>query len=155
MREPSGDLRYRASAVREATPAGLVLILYDILVGDLRLAINSMQSGDVEQRCERLKHGLSALQLLEGSLDHVNGGDTAHSLARFYSHIRNQVLQAQFENDARILEQQIELIFSVREAWQEVNSACGSEAGDRRSLLPAMKPASETSSQVAHFDWSA
>ena len=155
MREPSCDLSYRASAVREATPAGLVVILYDILVGDLRRAINSMRSGDVEQRCDRLKHGLSALQVLEGSLDCENGGDTARSLARFYSYIRSQILRAQFENDARILQQQIQLIFSVREAWQEVNSASESEVGERRSLPVGMKPASEAVAYAVRSDWSA
>jgi flagellar protein FliS len=151
---PSSDLSYRASAVREATPAGLVVILYDILVGDLRRAINLMRSGDVEQRCDRLKHGLSVLQLLEGSLDSEKGGDTAHSLARFYSHIRSQVLRAQFENDPCILEQQIELIFSVREAWQEVNSISESEVADRRSSPVGMKAASDSVDCGVRSNWS-
>jgi flagellar protein FliS len=143
------------SAVQEATPAGLVVILYDILVGDLRRAINSMRSGDVEQRCDRLKHGLSALQLLEGSLDYENGGDTAQTLARFYSHIRRQVLQAQFENDPRILEQQIKLIFSVREAWQEVNSASEAEISKPRALPIGLTAASDGVSDGARSNWSA
>ena len=101
--------------MQEASPAGLVVILCDLLVGDLRRAVTSMQNSNVEERSGRLKHALSALQVLQGSLDLEKGGETAQSLTHFYSHIRSQILRAQFQNDSRILEQQIALIISVRE----------------------------------------
>jgi flagellar secretion chaperone FliS len=126
---------YRRAAVQEATPAGLVVILYDILVDDLRRAIAAMQNSEVEEHCCRLKHAHSALQVLEGSLDLAKGGDTARSLAHFYAHIRGEILRAQFHNDSHILEQQIALILSVRESWQQVDSDISVQLGDRASRV--------------------
>ena len=113
---------YRRAAVQEASSAGLVVILYDLLAADLRQAIVAVRSGDIEERSRLLKHGLLVLQLLEGSLDMVNGGDAARNLSLFYACIRRQVLQAQFCQDQRILEQQISLLLDVRAAWQAVDT---------------------------------
>lgn len=82
-------------------------------------------------------------------------GDTAHNLARFYSHIRRQILRAQFENDPRILEEQIELIFSVREAWQQVSSVSESEVSDCRSMRVGLEAASDSVSCGVRSNWSA
>jgi flagellar secretion chaperone FliS len=116
------ELSYRRTAVEEATPADLVIILYDMLVGDLRQAIVALGSGKIEERSTRLKHALSVLQLLEGSLDTENGGIAAHHLSQFYSHIRRQILIAQFKGDERILQEQIALVLDVREAWRQIDS---------------------------------
>ncbi|HZD33105.1 MAG TPA: flagellar export chaperone FliS [Candidatus Angelobacter sp.] len=121
MRGRAADLSYRFAAVQEASPAGLAVIVYDLLVDDLRHAAAAMRRGDIEERSRRLKHGLLALQVLEGSLDHENGGAGIANLARLYAHIRRQILQAQFLQDPRILEQQISLLLDVREAWRTVD----------------------------------
>lgn len=146
---------YRRAAVQEATPAGLVVVLYDILVEDLRRAIAAMRNSEVEEHCCRLKHGLSALQVLEGSLDLEKGGDTARSLAHFYAYIRGEILCAQFQNDARILEQQIALILSVREAWQEVSSEISVQLGDNRASRPGFVAAGVAVNQAVGSNWSA
>jgi flagellar protein FliS len=127
------ELNYRGTAMQEATPADLVVILYDMLVGDLRQAIDAMRNEHVEDRSIRLKHALAILQLLEGSLDMENGGITAQHLSQFYSHIRRQMLVAQFGRNPDILQQQITLLLDVREAWQQV----GSSGGTRESSNPA------------------
>jgi flagellin-specific chaperone FliS len=82
-----------------------------------------MQCGNIEERSRRLKHGLLVLQLLEGSLDMKSEGPCAQSLSRFYSHIRSQLLAAQFSADATPLELQIALLLQVRESWQHLNAS--------------------------------
>ena len=112
------ELSYRQASAQQASPAGLVVILYDLLVADLRQAIAAMRSGRVEERCDRLKHSLLVLQLLEGSLDLERGSLAAQNLSHFYAYIRSQILAAQFKREKSILEQQIVLVLDVREAWR-------------------------------------
>ena len=43
-------------------------------------------------------------------------------MSRFYSMLRAQMMKAQIEQDAGVLRELIQLLFSVREAWVELNS---------------------------------
>lgn len=114
---PSSSLSYRRAAVQQASPVGLVVILLDLLVGDLQGAVAAMRRWDIEERTRRLKHGLLVVQLLEGSLDLEHGGETAHILSRFYAHLRNQILLAQFQMKPQLLEDQLPSILDLRQAW--------------------------------------
>ena len=137
------ELSYRRASVQEASAAGLVVILYDILASDLQQAIAAMRSGKIEARCARLKHGLLVLQLLQGSLDLEKGGPAAHDLSRFYAHIRSQILEAQFKCVESILEDQVALVLDVREAWRQVDSGAGSHSVPHFAA-PPNPPTSDT-----------
>lgn len=109
------------AAVENASAAGLVMILFDLLINDLKNAIAAMQSGDIEKRSAELKHGFLVLQQLQESLDMENGGDAATHFARFYSAVRCQMLEAHLKINPEILQHQIALLLDVRQAWQEVS----------------------------------
>ena len=69
MNVSQSELSYPRAAVQAATSAGLVVILYDMLINDLRQAIAAMRAGSIEDRSDRLNHAFAVLGLLEGSLD--------------------------------------------------------------------------------------
>lgn len=123
MTYTSASLTYRQAAMQQASTVGLVIALYDTLVGDLTRAVEATERRDIQTRCDQLAHGFKVLQQLEIMIDHANGGPTAISLQRFYRHIRNQLLQAQFKLSPDILREQINIILEVREAWQKVDGA--------------------------------
>jgi flagellar secretion chaperone FliS len=116
------QVAYQEAAVRNANAIELVIMLYDILARDLHGAIDAMEAGNVEARSAKLKHGFLALQQLEGSLPIEEGGDLATDMSRFYSMLRSQMMKAQVQQDPAILRELIQLLFSVREAWVELNS---------------------------------
>jgi flagellar secretion chaperone FliS len=122
MNANRNQLAYQEAAVRNANAIDLVIMLYDILARDLHGAIEAMESGNIEVRTARLKHGFLALQQLEGSLQMDEGGELAVDMSRFYAMLRNQMLKAQVEKDPGVLRELIQLLFSVREAWVEVNN---------------------------------
>jgi flagellar secretion chaperone FliS len=152
MHGPANQQSYRRAAVQEASSAGLVVILYDILVDDLRQAAAAMRRADIDERSLRLKHGLLVLQLLEGSLDWENGGEAASNLARLYAHIRRQMLAAQFSCDPATLEQQIALLLDVREAWRTIDILAAISA---RSAAPAPVRSSSVTAPDGPTGWSA
>ena len=122
MKTNRTELAYQEAAVRNASAIELVIMLYDILARDLHDAIAAMESGNIEGRSAKIKHGFLALQQLEGTLNMEEGGELATNMSRFYSMLRSQMLKAQVEQDGRILRELVELLFTVREAWAELNN---------------------------------
>ena len=116
------ELAYLRATVQNATAVGLVIVLYDLLVADLERAIAAIAQGDIEQRTAEIKHAFLILQQLEGSLEMEKGGDAAKHLSNFYSVLRCKILEAHIKINAELLKRQIELILSVRQAWQQVDS---------------------------------
>ncbi|HXY14402.1 MAG TPA: flagellar export chaperone FliS [Terriglobales bacterium] len=119
---------YLRAAVQNASPSGLVVILFDMLIGDLERVIAAVAAHDVEKRSSELKHAFLILQQLEGSLDTKNGGEAAKNFARFYALIRSKLLEAHIKISSDIVRRQIELLLDVRQAWQQSNRLSPSAA---------------------------
>jgi len=140
MNSKRNQLAYEEAVVRNASQIELVIMLYDILARDLHAAIDAMRAGNIELRSAKLKHGFLALQQLEGSLNLDEGGELATNMSRFYSMLRGQMMKAQVRQDAAVLEELVQLLFSVREAWVELNG---------RLAVGATQTASQTASWKA------
>jgi flagellar protein FliS len=119
----TATLEYRRAATQQASVVGLVIALHDTLVGDLRRAAEAIERGDIATRCEQLIHGFKVLQQLEAMLDMNNGGEAAINIRRFYTHVRGQMLAAQFKLSPEILREQVRIVLEIRQAWQQVDSS--------------------------------
>jgi flagellar biosynthetic protein FliS len=124
------DMAYRKSAVEGATGFGLLIALYDTLAGNLRRATTAQRANDIETRCREIKHALIVIAYLEDGLQRGSGGALAHVLRRFYSELRHTVINAQMNQSAEALEQQMEAVIKIREHWQkaELRSAASGKA---------------------------
>jgi flagellar protein FliS len=116
-------LLYREAAVRGASPVQLVIFLYEQAIEDVRRALAAFTRGDIETRTREINHALKVVGHLQGSLDMERGGEVARNLYRFYSQVRSALLEAHARQSAKLLEQQITLLVTVREAWTEVEQA--------------------------------
>lgn len=134
MSPKAAENTYLQSSVQSASPVRLTIMLYDRLVTDIRNASAAVQEDNIEKCCEHLNHAALVLGHLEGNLDHENGGDTAKSLAAFYSVLRAKLLEAQVKKSPEIFEEQIGLIVQVRQTWQKV------EDDSRPAATPAANP---------------
>jgi flagellar secretion chaperone FliS len=134
---------YRRVAVANASSAGLLVVLYDLLVEDLRQALVALERRDIEARSKALKHAFLVLQQLQGSLNWEKGGEAAKHLSKFYAVLRARIWEAHVKQNSEILRQQIPLLLDVRQAWVEVDPARvsagavatpGSESDGRRPI---------------------
>ena len=133
------QLAYQEAAVGNANAIELVIMLYDILARDLHGAIEAMEAGNIELRSAKLKHGFLALQQLEGSLNMDGGGELAANMSRYYSMLRAQMIKAQIEQDAGVLRELVQLLFSVREAWVDLNGRLAVSATQTDSQTASWK----------------
>lgn len=123
MSRHNTELTYLRAAVQDASPVGLVIVLYDLLIGDLKRAIAAMANKDVEERSKELKHAFLVLQQLDGSLEMETGGEAAINLSRFYGALRANIMDAHVTVKPEILTRQIQLLLEVREAWEQADKA--------------------------------
>jgi flagellar protein FliS len=107
-------LTYRENAVRGATPVGLVVILFDAAIDDMRRAI---RAGGIEERATAIRHAMLVLQQLQGTLDFEKGGQVARQFEQFYNLIRAKLLESQLRNSPDLVQQQIQFMTEVRECW--------------------------------------
>jgi flagellar protein FliS len=94
MNAKNPRLAYREAAVQSASSVELVIMLYDMLIEDIRGAIDALRENNVEKRGEELKHGMLVLQQLQGSLDFERGGEASLGLERFYTMVRGKLMEA-------------------------------------------------------------
>src|SRR5579863_3097818 len=99
-------LSYREAAARGATPVKLVVLLYEQALDDLRRALSALKAGEIEERTRRINHAITVIGQLHASLDLEQGGSVARNLERFYGLVRRGLMEAQFQQSARALEEQ-------------------------------------------------
>jgi len=132
---------YRQAAVQGASPVQLVIYLYDQAVDDLRRAISALQKRDAEGRTRAINHALKVIGQLQGTVDVERGGAVAGNLHRFYNAVRRGLSQAQVQQSARMLREQIDQLSTVREAWMEVQriESCSSPSAAPLSRHPDIR----------------
>jgi len=156
MKRTQTELAYLRAAVQNASSVGLVIILFDQLIVDLKRAIAAMENRDVETRGAELKHGFLVLAQLQGSLDMENGGEAAVHFSRFYSAVRAGMMEAHIKASPEILVRQIGLLLDVRQAWQQVDrqNLSAAPAGAATSSNAVEQPPVEEQGTMA-TDWTA
>src|SRR5271165_807496 len=153
------QLSYRRSAIEGASPIGLMIALFDTLVGDLRRAVLALRKNDIETRCRELNHATLVLGQLNEWVDLENGGESAQTLSRFYAYLRAKMMEAAVTKSAMLLETQIDMILHVRSAWQKLDigpletpAGPGESVARQRSM--SSTPASEAKAERIPFSQS-
>ena len=136
MNAKNPRLAYREAAVQSASSVELVIMLYDMLIEDIRGAIDALRENNVEKRGDELKHGMLVLQQLQGSLDFEQGGEAAVGLERFYTMVRGKLMEAHLKSSLELMGEQIRLLLEVRDAWRESARQSPAQREERTAIMP-------------------
>jgi flagellar secretion chaperone FliS len=126
MRDPAK--MYRESAVRGASPLGLIVILYEEIVRSIRKAARAFESGDIEARGKSLTHAVEVIGYLQSILDFEKGGDVARNLSSFYNLMRGKLLEIHISPTRDGLEMLAREFAKVGAAWQQAERALAQPA---------------------------
>jgi flagellar protein FliS len=119
------EMAYRKTAAEGTSGFGLLIALYDTLAGNLGRAAEAQRKNDIQKRCEEINHALLVVAYLEDWIDREGGGELAQKLIRFYSGLRAKLMEAQVNQSAETLEQQMNAILAIRGTWQDLEArAC-------------------------------
>jgi flagellar protein FliS len=109
------------TAVSEAEPLDLILMVYRRLLDNLRLAQKAMEEG--KDSAEPLGRSLDLIQKgLMAALDRDRGGDIALNLAALYDWAIREVLQARLKSNPMMLSGVIQVFKDLQLAWEEIRA---------------------------------
>jgi flagellar protein FliS len=109
------------TAVSEASPIDLILMVYRRLIDNLRVAQKAIEEG--KESAEPVSKALDLIQKgLVAALDHERGGDIAGNLAALYDWSIREILQARLKNNAVMLDGVIAVYKDLEMAWDEIRA---------------------------------
>ena len=149
------DLAYRTSAAAGAGGFGLLIALYDTLAGDLRRAAEAQRAYDIERRSRDASHALLVTGHLENWLARGTAGGLGRKLAAFYAKLRHDILEAQIQQSADLLEEQMRIVLRIRALWQELEEAGHRQTEASPSPLPCQDTIVGVQSNWEANSWSA
>lgn len=117
MSYSSQAAQYRETQVMTASPAQLVVILYDHVLVNLRRARIAVEAGNVEQRIlllDRARHGISELL---ATLNPTQGGAVAENLSRLYTFLLGELVDVGRQSDVARLDRVTGILTELRGAF--------------------------------------
>ena len=133
--------RYRETAVRGASRVGLVVLLYEQIIEDLRRAVKALEQNQIELRTRHINHAILVVGHLQSTLDFEQGDAVARELDRFYHALRSKLTEAQARASKQLLQLQINQLLSLRDAWIEVDRLETTPEAPASTDAPEARPA--------------
>jgi flagellar protein FliS len=119
----------------QTTPGKLVVMLYDGAIRFLHLGLDALRRGDLEAQALNLSKAQNILGELVSALD-FSAGEMATNLLSLYHYFQKRLLIANAEDRADYIEEVIELMTSLREAWDFAERAL--RCGEGQAPEPAL-----------------
>lgn len=116
--------RYQQTSVETATPTRLVVMLFDGAIRFLQQAQPAMQARQLDVQSRQIGKAQSILAHLRSTLDFERGGEVAPALDTCYAACYQCLNDANLHDRADLLQQAIDALRELREAWTEVDRQC-------------------------------
>lgn len=114
-----GARTYQRIQAETASPAELILRLYDALMRDLTRADRALQlNAPLEEAHAPLVHAQDIMIELLASLD-MSAGDLAQQLADLYQYMYQRLVHANVQKDGAAVQEVRRLLLPIREAWSQ------------------------------------
>ncbi len=114
--------RYLQDSVNTASPAKLLIMLYDKLLLDLVQGEEALRSGDREVANYKINHAQEIVLELRATLN-VDAWDGAPRLANLYAFILTELIGANVAKSPERVAGCRELLEPLRDAWRDAASA--------------------------------
>jgi flagellar protein FliS len=124
---PALRARYLADSIATASPAKLLVMLYDRLVQDLLRAEEALAAGDRGAASPQLAHARDIVMELRASLD-LEAWDGAAGLANLYVFLLTELMPTSVSVDAGRVAACRALVEPLRDAWREAAAATAASA---------------------------
>jgi len=113
-------LAYREREIQSATPARLVVLLFEHAHANLLRARHAVQTGNIELRAESVANAREAIVELLSALDTERGGEIARNLKSLYVFILSELGNVVRRRDGGQLEQIIRMVSELRGAFATI-----------------------------------
>jgi flagellar protein FliS len=114
--------RYLQDSINTASPARLLIMLYDRLILDLMHGEEALRNDDRVLANEKITHAQEIVLELRVTLD-VEAWDGAPGLASLYGFVLTELIGANIQRDADRVASCRSLLEPLRDAWRDAASA--------------------------------
>jgi flagellar protein FliS len=125
---------YISDSVATASPARLLVMLYDRLLVDLAGATQAIAAKDIPTAGTKLCHAQDIVLELRTCLD-VSAWEGGDGLAALYGWLHRRLVEANLVKDPAIVEECVAIVAPLRDAWSEAAAATSA------ATSPATTPA--------------
>lgn len=111
---------YKNQELMTASPARLVVMLYDRAIYSLNDAIKAIEAGDIERRWKSNKNANEVITHLALTLDFEKGGQIAQNLSDLYRFMLRTLVNVDVRNDPQPARDAIRLLEPLRQSWDQI-----------------------------------
>ena len=111
-------------------PHLIIMTMLDALVKSMQIFVDNIDiknGGNAEMKSKHFSRAISIIYALQSSLDFEKGGDIANNLFQLYEFGRVKLIEDLGKGVANGSPQAIEVIASIRDAWEEMGKQVGDE----------------------------
>ena len=118
---------YRKTNITTSDPVRLVIMCYEGVIENLKLAKEKMKENNHEKKAKAIIKAQDIINELMCSLNFEKGGKIANNLESLYNYMLRRILQGDLNKDVRPIDEVIGMFKELLSAWQEVASRRDSE----------------------------
>jgi len=111
---------YKKATINTSSPGELVLMLYNGLIKFLRHAKLALHEKKINDAHNYIIRAEDIIEALLSALDYEKGGDIAKNLSMIYDYTYWRLVEANTKKDESIIDEVIEILNPLREAWKEI-----------------------------------
>lgn len=109
--------QYREMEVMTASPAKLIVILFDQALVSLRQARLAIENGNTETRLRMIHKARNLVTELFAVLDHKKGGEIAPNLAAIYALVLSELVTLGVRAEVERVDRMVEILTPIRDAY--------------------------------------
>lgn len=128
--------QYRDVQIQTASPARLLVMLYDGAIRFLGDAKRGIAANDPKATYEGLRRTQDILDHLTSTLD-MSAGEIAENLSSLYEFMGRRLVEANLHRDAKAIDDVIGLIGTIRMAYAEISAPAAKPGVAAHSGVPA------------------
>lgn len=112
------------SGVMSASPHQLIMMLFDGALTSLRRALILIEQKDIAEKGQAISKAINIIDNgLKCAIKNEQGSSIADNLVALYDYMVRRLLQANLKSDGAAVQEVIDLLKNIADAWREIGSS--------------------------------
>lgn len=108
------------SSLLAADPHQVILMMFGGILDSLSQAKGAIERKNFEQKSTLMSKSISLINALDGALDHESQPEISGNFSNLYNYCVNRLMEASATLDVSVIDEVINLLKPIKDAWQEM-----------------------------------
>jgi len=115
----NGFQNYNRARVDTADPKRLVILCYEEMISQIKMARQRCDKKDYERKSKALLKGRDIICELQCALDFEKGGVISTNLDSLYNYVKTRIIQADLGKNLAAMDEVAGILTELKSAWEE------------------------------------